>query len=119
LAFVVCPCGFPESAAPIFPGDIVSIHGWADAHTVLVDGLQQLSWVTDTGTIQQEIPDKDILGDAFGPSSADTFRVHPLNPDLLLVSAEWLKPPQVFQPIHTWGCFGFFLYEIRSKDALC
>ena len=27
-------------------------------------------------------------------SSANTFRVHPLNPDLLLVSAEWLKPPQ-------------------------
>ena len=110
------PVASPESAAPIFPDDIVSIHGWADAHTVLVDGLQQLSWVTDTGTIQQEIPDKDILGDAFGPSSADTFRVHPLNPDLLLVSAEWLKPPaSVPTDPHMGGGFGFFLYEIRSK----
>jgi uncharacterized membrane protein len=110
------PVASPESAAPIFPGDIISIHGWADPHTVLVDDLQQLSWVADTGTIQQMIPDKDILGDAFGSSSANTFRVHPLNPDLLLVSAEWLKPPAgVPTDAHMGAGFGFFLYEIRSK----
>ncbi len=109
------PIASPESAASVFPGDI-SLHGWIDAHTMLVDELQQLSWVTDTGTIQQAIPEKDILGDAFGTSSANTFRVHPLNPDLLLVSAEWLKPPAGV-PIdrHMGGGFGFFLYEIRSK----
>jgi uncharacterized membrane protein len=110
------PITSPENAASVFPGDIVSIHGWVDAHTVLVDDLQQLSWVTDSGTIQQAFPEKDILGDAFGSSSADKFRVHPLNPDLLLVSAEWLKPPAgVPTDTHTGGGFGFFLYEIRSK----
>jgi uncharacterized membrane protein len=109
------PIASPESAASVFPGDI-SLHGWVDAHTMLVDEPQQLSWVTDTGTIQQVIPEKDILGDAFGTSNANTFRVHPLNPDLLLVSAEWLKPPAGV-PIdpHMGGGFGFFLYEIRSK----
>jgi uncharacterized membrane protein len=110
------PVASPESTASVFPGDIVSIHGWADAHTVLVDDLQQLSWVTDTGTIQLAIPEKDILGDAFGSSSADTFRVHPSNPDLLLVSAEWLKPPAgVPTDAHMGNGFGFFLYEIHSK----
>jgi uncharacterized membrane protein len=106
----------PESAVPVFPADIVSIDGWVDARTILVDDLQQLSWVTDTGAVQQAIPEKDILGDAFGSSSASTFRVHPLNPDLLLVSAEWLKPPAgVSIDAHMGGGFGFFLYEIRSK----
>jgi len=110
------PVASPESAASVFPGDIVSIHGWVDAHTLLVDGLEQLSWVTDTGTVQQVISDKEVLGDAFGPSSADTFRVHPLNPDLLLVAAEWLKPPAgVPTDAHMGGGFGFFLYEVRSK----
>ncbi|OLB36359.1 MAG: hypothetical protein AUH11_11515 [Acidobacteria bacterium 13_2_20CM_57_17] len=110
------PIASPETAASVFPGDIVAIHGWVDTQTILVDDLQQLSWVTDTGTIQQAIPEKDILGDAFGSSSAGTFRVHPLNPDLLLVSAEWLKPPaSVPSDTHTGGSFGFFLYEIRSK----
>ncbi len=110
------PIASPESAASVFPGDIVSIHGWVDAHTILVDDLQQLSWVTDAGTIQQAIPEKDILGDSFGSSSADAFCIHPLNPDLLLVSAEWLKPPPgVPTDTHMGGGFGFFLYEIRSK----
>ena len=106
----------PETAASVFPGDIVSIHGWVDAQTILVDDLQQLSWVTDTGAVQQAILEKDILGDAFASSSAGTFRVHPLNPDLLLVSAEWLKPPAgVPTDTHTGSSFGLFLYEIRSK----
>jgi len=110
------PVTSPGSAASVFAGDIDSIHGWVDAHTVLVDDLHQLSWVSDTGTIQQAIPEKDILGDSFGPSNADTFRIHPLNPDLLLVSAEWLKPPPgVPTDTHMGGGFGFFLYEIRSK----
>ena len=110
------PVASPESAASVFSGDIVSIHGWADAHTILVDDLQKLSWVSDTGTILQAIPESDILGDAFGSSSADAFRVHPLNPDLLLVSAELLKPPTgVPTDAHMGGGFGFFLYEIRSK----
>jgi uncharacterized membrane protein len=110
------PVASPESASPVMPGDIVSIQGWIDAHTILVEDLQQLSWVTDTGAIQQVLPEKDILGDAFGSSSANTFRVHPFNTDLLLVSAEWLKPPAgVPTDAHVGGGFGFFLYEIRSK----
>jgi uncharacterized membrane protein len=110
------PVASSETAASVFPGDIVSIHGWVDAQTILVDDLQRLSWVTDAGTIQQAIPEKDILGDAFGSSSAGTFRVHPVNPDLLLVAAEWLKPPAgVPTDMHTGRSFGFFLYEIRSK----
>jgi uncharacterized membrane protein len=109
------PIASPDGAASIFLDDIL-LQGWADAHAMLVDELQQLCWVTDTGTIQQAIPEKDILGDAFGSSSADTFRVHPSNPDLLLVSAEWLKPPAgVPIDAHMGNGFGFFLYEIRSK----
>ena len=110
------PVAAPESAVAVYPGDVVSIHGWADAHTILVDDLQQLSWVSDTGMIQQTVPEKDILGDSFGASSANTIRIHPLNADLLLVSAEWVKPPQgVPVDSHMGRGFGFFLYEIRSK----
>jgi uncharacterized membrane protein len=110
------PVASPETAAAVFPDNVISIHGWADAHTILVDDLQQLAWVSDTGTIQQTLLDKDVLGDSFGSSSANTIRIHPLNPDLLLVSAEWVKPPQgVPIDAHMGGGFGFFLYEIRSK----
>jgi len=110
------PVAAPENAASLYVGEIISIHGWVDAHTILVDDLHQLTWVVDDGTTLQTLAENSILGDTFGVSSANTFRVHPLNPDLLLVSAEWIKPPQGV-PIdqHMGGGFGFFLYEIRSK----
>lgn len=118
----------PDKAAIFYQGDEVSLEGWADAHTVIASDLQALSWIGDDGTIKQTVSSADLFGkDQFGISSGNTVRVHPLNPDLLLVSAEWLpaaasaamkeaaakdatsvgsaKPPSQT----------FFLYEVRSK----
>jgi uncharacterized membrane protein len=122
------PIASPESSAAMYAGEIVSLHGWVDANTILVDDLQQLSWVGDDGTTKQTLSEKDLCGDSFGMSSASTVRVHPLNPDLLLVSTEILKPPPNTSPSpKTATRAGFFLYEIRSKrrvflsppDLLC
>jgi uncharacterized membrane protein len=111
----IAPVATPEMAAVVYPQNGF-LQGWVDAHTLLFDDLQQLTWVGDDGTVRSSIPEKDIFGDAFSNSSANTFRVHPLNPDLLLVSAEWIKPPQgVPVDSHMGGSFGFFLYEIRAR----
>ena len=48
----VAPVATPESAAAVYPGDVTSIEGWTDAHTILVDDLQQASWVGDDGAIR-------------------------------------------------------------------
>jgi hypothetical protein len=109
----VAPAATPEIAAAVYSGDVVSLQGWADDHTLLVDDLQQLSWVGDDGTVRQTLPDKEVYGDAFGASSASTVRIHPVNPDLLLVSGEIVRPP-ASAPKGGTG-LGFFLYEIRSK----
>ena len=94
----------------------MSIDGWVDAHTILVDDLQKLSWVSEDGTVQRALSEKEIFGDAFGFSSANTVRIHPLNADLLLVSAEWLKVPAGTPVDKEMGNGqGFFLYEISSK----
>ena len=106
----------PENALSVYPGEINSIHGWVDAHTILVDDLQQLTWVGDDGTARQTLSEKDIFGDSFGSSTTNTFRIQPLNPDLLLVSAEIPNPPAgAPKDPHTGGSNGFFLYEVRSK----
>jgi uncharacterized membrane protein len=110
------PVVAPETGAQVFPGDIVAIHGWVDAHTVLVDDLQQLSWVGDDGNVKQTLSANDLYGTSFGASSSNTVRVHPLNPDLLLVSAEMPKPAAdasaTAKPV--LGAV-FFMYEVRSK----
>ena len=110
------PLTSPDAATAFFPGEITSIDGWVDAHTILVDDLQKLSWVSEDGTVQRALSEKEIFGDAFGFSSANTVRVHPLNADLLLVSAEWLKvPPGTPVDKEMGNGQGFFLYEIASK----
>lgn len=110
------PAGFPEKAEVFFPGAVTSIDGWIDAHTILMDDLQKLSWVSDDAPVQRALSEKEIFGDAFGVSSANTVRVHPRNPDLLLVSAEWLKvPPGTPTDKEMGKGQGFFLYEISSK----
>lgn len=104
----------PETAAQVYGNDIVSIQGWADPHTILVDDLQQISWIGDDGTVRSTVADKDMYGNSFIGSSASTVRVHPLNPDLLLVSAEIIKT--VVNTATKGGpAMGFFLYEIQSK----
>lgn len=110
------PLNSPDAAIAFFPGEISSIAGWADAHTILVDDLQRLSWVSEDGTLQRALSEKEIFGDAFGFSSGNTVRIHPLNPDLLLISAEWLKvPPGTPMDKEMGSGQGFFLYEIVSK----
>jgi len=109
------PIASPETASPFFPEEIMSIDGWIDAHTILVDDLQKFSWVSDDAP-ERVFSEKEIFGDAFGFSSSNTVRVHPLNPDLLLVSAEWLKVPAGTPVDKEMGSGeGFFLYEISSR----
>lgn len=122
------PADAPEKAALVYPGDVLSLQGWPDAHTLLVEDLQTLSWVGDDGTVKQTLPSADLYGkDQFRSSSANTVRIHPLNPDLLLVSAE-LVQPLAAAPSKTGAAnkdaakdaaapqgHAFFLYEIASK----
>jgi uncharacterized membrane protein len=110
------PVASPERAAAAYSGEVASIDGWADTRTILVDDMQKLLWVGEDGTVQREISGKELLGSEFGSSSGNTVRVHPLNPDLLLVDAEWLQTPAgALKDEHMGNGFGFFLYEIRSK----
>jgi uncharacterized membrane protein len=126
------PTDAPEKAGVVYPGEAISFHGWADAQTLVAGDLQTLSWVGDDGTLKQTLASADLYGkDQFGLSSANTVRVHPLNPDLLLVSAEilpvaaavYLKNAQATNKdaaknAGTPPGQAFFLYEIKSKRRI-
>lgn len=121
----------PEKAALVYPGEAISFPGWADEHTLVAGDLQTLSWIGDDGSLKQTLAGADLYGkDQFGLSSTNTVRVHPLNPDLLLVSSEflpaaaaaYLKNAQAANTSKdaakitgTPASQAFFLYEIKSK----
>jgi len=119
----------PENVALFYPGEVVRLDGWADAQTILADDLQTLYWIGDDGTMKQTLAGADLYGkDQFSLSSANTVRIHPLNPDLLLVSAELLPQPvaaasknaaapnkAAAKDAATQPGQAFFLYEIPYK----
>ena len=138
----IAPLTAPASPASPYSGEVTVLHGWADAHTLLVDDLNQLSWVSDDGRVQRALSDKDVCGDVFAAgSSGNVVRINPLNPDLLVVSAELTKAVPIPQlpvagavsaggtptPATTASAApaamrkpgaAFFLYEITSKRRI-
>jgi len=112
----MAPVASAQTAASIYPGEIDAIEGWADSHTILVDDSVQLARISEDGAILFSLPLKDVYGEVFGNSSANKIRVHPFNPDLLLVSGEIPNPPaDMPKDPHMGGAAGLALYEIRSK----
>jgi uncharacterized membrane protein len=114
------PAAAPESAIAFSLQAVNSLHGWLDNHTILASDLQNAYWLSED-KLQQTVALQDIYGTVFQVMSSDTFRVHPLNSDLLLISADYASPP-VGAPKDAMGlAAGFFLYELRSKrrTVLC
>ncbi len=108
------PAGNPASAAVFSPQPVNALHGWTDAHTILATDSLNAYWLSEE-TLPQAVALKDIYGPAFQIMSSDTIRVSPINPDLLLVSANYLSAP-TGAPVDSMGLTaGFFLYELRSK----
>ena len=114
------PVAMPEAAAAFSPQSVNSLHGWLDNHTILAGDMQNAYWLSEDKP-QETLPLLEIYGSAFQVMSSDTIRVHPLNSDLLLISADYSSAP-AGAPKDVMGlAAGFFLYELRSKrrTTLC
>ncbi len=108
------PTGNPESAVSLSPQPVNALHGWIDNHTILATDMLNAYWLSEE-TLPQAVALKDIYGSPFQIMSSDSIRVHPMNPDLLLVSADYATAPAGV-PVDSMGlAAGFFLYELRSN----
>jgi uncharacterized membrane protein len=104
----------PETAAQFSPQPVDALHGWTSPTTILASDLQNAYWLSDDKPTQT-VSLNDIYGDAFQVMSSDTLRPNPINADLLLVSAYYLKTP-AGAPMDSVGLNStFFLYEVLSK----
>jgi uncharacterized membrane protein len=108
------PVATPEAVVSFSPQPVISLHGWIDNHALLASDMLNAYWLSEE-VLPQAVALKDIYGAAFQIMSSDTIRLHPINPDLLLVSADYATAP-VGTPVDSMGlAAGFFLYELRSK----
>ena len=107
--------GSPEQSAPLYVNSLTSLHGWIDAHTLLASDMQNAYWIADDSRTTQTIPLKEIYGDTFDITGSDTFRVNPINPDLLLVAAPYAKAPAGAPTDQMGIAAAMFLYEVKAK----
>jgi uncharacterized membrane protein len=107
--------GAPQQGTPVFTDSLTSLHGWVDAHTLLASDMQNAYWITDDGRTTQTVPLKEIYGDTFDITGSDTFRVNPINTDLLLVAAPYIKAPAGAPTDQMGLAAAVFLYEVKSK----
>jgi hypothetical protein len=108
------PASAPESGALLSSTNVTSLYGWVNTTTVLASDLQNLYWISEDRPAEI-VPMRDIYGPEFQILSSDTIRVCPLNPDLLLVSAYYVKAPAGAPVDSTGANETFFLYEVHSK----
>ena len=105
----------PQQGTPIFTGSLASLHGWVDPHTLLASDMENAYWITDDGRTTQTVPLKEIYGSEFDITGSDTFRVNPINSDLLLISAPYVKAPTGAPTDQMGLAAAIFLYEVKSK----
>jgi uncharacterized membrane protein len=109
------PIASPETAVPLYAGDVTSLHGWSDARNLLASDLENAYWIGEDGAVALRVSLKEMYGPAFDSMSSDTLRTNPINPSLLLVSANYQKAPAGAPTDANSIAAGFFLYELRSK----
>jgi uncharacterized membrane protein len=108
------PVSAPETAAQFSAESVDALHGWISPTTILASDLQNAYWLSDDKP-PQTVSLKEIYGDLFQVMSSDTLRPNPINADLLLVTAYYLKTP-AGAPADSVGLNStFFLYEVLSK----
>ena len=105
----------PETPAPLYTNNVNGLQGWVDTHLLLATDLQNGYWIGDDGKPTQTAPLRDIYGTNFEVRDLDTVRVNPGNPDLLLVSANYMAGPLGAASNANQPVGGIFLYELRTK----
>ena len=108
----------PTKAAVLNADAFDSIQGWSDPHTVLaLTGNQtSLAWIGEDGRASQTLSISDLCGTDFQPVPKLMLRLHPTNPDLVLVSASFTHPPAGVPAVEKDGqAGGLFFYELRSR----
>ncbi|PYU16057.1 MAG: hypothetical protein DMG37_03620, partial [Acidobacteria bacterium] len=111
------PANDPAKAAVVSADSFENIQGWSDPHTflALTASPAALAWIGEDGRATQTLSISDLCGTDFVAGTKLVVRLHPTNPDLVLVSASFARPPAGVPAVENGQAGGLFFYEFRSR----
>jgi Tol biopolymer transport system component len=91
----VMPAADPSKAKAVSTRNVDTQAGWTpDGKTIVATDVERLYWFALDGRVTKWIPLETIYGKEFQVMGGDGHRFKPGNPDLLLVSADYLDAPK-------------------------
>jgi hypothetical protein len=113
----VFPANDPSKATVISADAFESIQGWSDSHTLLAltANPAALAWIGEDGRATQTLPVSELCGADFVPGTRLTVRLHPTNPDLVLVSAWFAHSPAGAPAAENGQAGALFFFEFRAR----
>lgn len=111
------PANDPAKASVVSADSFESIQGWSDPHTLVAITANQadLAWIGEDGKSKDAVSIRDMCGPDFVCGPTLKIRLHPTNPDLVLVSAMFARPPTGVPAAENGQAGALFLCEFRSK----
>jgi len=111
------PANDPAKTAVVSADSFENIQGWSDPHTLLAltASPAALAWIGEDGRATQTLSISDLCGTDFVAGTKLVVRLHPTNPDLVLVSASFARPPAGVPAVENGQAGGLFFYEFRSR----
>jgi Tol biopolymer transport system component len=111
----VMPFADFSKSAGVSTRNIDSQAGWTpDGKTIVAADTQQMYWIGLDGKVAKTVPLATIYGKEFDPMGGDAHRFKPGNPDVLLVSANYVDTPKG-APVDAMDLNStLFLYDFKS-----
>ena len=111
------PANDPAKTAVVSADSFENIQGWSDPHTLLAltASPAALAWIGEDGRATQTLSISDLCGTDFVAGTKLVVRLHPTNPDLVLVSASFARPQAGVPAVENGQAGGLFFYEFRSR----
>ena len=112
----VMPSSDTSKAVAVSSRNIDSQVGWMpDGKTIVAADTQQMYWIGLDGKVAKTVALATIYGKEFDPMGGDGRRFKPGNPDLLLVSANYVSTPKG-APVDAMDLNStLFLYDLKTE----
>lgn len=112
----VTPLDDAQKAVPVYRESLEGFAGWsADGSALLAFDANAVLWISPEGRVLRAVPRAEIYGAQLQRMSSDRIRLHPSQPDVLLLTAYFAEAPRN-APVDESGNFsGVFTYDLRAK----